>query len=63
MVFEELMLSKSTIDRLSQKVNFPVQDEDSLCFAITRLLDLHDNQRTNIKDLLNLLKENGIKVV
>lgn len=63
MVFEELLLSKDTIDRLSRKVNFAVKDEDTLCFAITSLLDMHDNQCTNIKELQELLKNNGIKVV
>lgn len=60
MLFEQLLLSKDTIDRLSQKANFEVKDEDTLCFAISCLLNMHDNQCTNIKELQDLLKKNGI---
>ena len=63
LVFEQLLLSKDTIDRLSYKAGIEVKDEDTLCFAITSLLDMHDNQYINLKEAHDLMKKNGIKVV
>lgn len=63
MLFEELLLSQDTVDRLSYKAGLEVKDEDTLCFAIRSVLDMHDTQRVNIKELQDLLKKNGIKVV
>ncbi len=63
MLFKELLLSQDTIDRLSYKAGLEVKDEDTLCFAIRSILNMHDNQCENIKEMQDLLKENGIKVV
>lgn len=60
MLFEELLLSQDTVDRLSYKAGLEVKDEDTLCFAIRSLLDMHDGQCVNIKDLTRRLRENGI---
>ncbi len=60
MVFWNLLLSQNTIDRLSHKAGLEVRDEDTLCFAIRSVLDMHDMQTQNLKDLLELLKENKI---
>lgn len=60
MVFWNLLLSQNTIDRLSHKAGLEVRDEDTLCFAIRSVLDMLDMQTQNLKDLLELLKENKI---
>ena len=63
MTFDNLLLSHETVSRLSKKVNFEVNNEDTLCFAIKQLLDMHDNQSQNIEYLLGLTRKNGIKTV
>lgn len=63
MLFEELLLSQDTVDRLSYKAGLEVKDEDTLCFAINSILDMLDGQCVNIRDLTRLLKENGIKII
>lgn len=63
MTFDNLLLSHETVSRLSKKVNLEVNNEDTLCFAIKQLLDMHDNQSQNIEYLLGLTRKNGIKTV
>lgn len=63
MLFEQLLLSKDTIDRLSYKAGVEVKDEDTLCFAISSLLDMHDGQCVNIKDLTRLLRDNRVNPI
>ena len=63
MLFEELLLSQDTVDRLSYKAGLEVKDEDTLCFAIRSILDMHDRQCANIEDLTRLLRENGINPI
>ena len=63
MLFEELLLSQDTVDRLSYKAGLEVKDENTLCFAMRFLLDMHDAQRANIEVLIRLLRENGINPI
>lgn len=63
MLFEELLLSQDTVDRLSYKAGLEAKDEDTLCFAIRSLLDMHDRQCVNIEDLTRMLRVNEINPI
>ena len=53
MLFENMVLSRDTVRRLGEKTGLEVKDEDTLCFAIRSVLEIHDQ-------MMETLKKHGI---
>ena len=51
MIFERLVLPQIILDLIGEKVGLKIEDEDTLCWAIKKLLYLHGNQKKSVEYL------------
>ena len=62
MIFKRLALPQIILDLIGEKVGLKIEDEDTLCWAIEKLLYLHDNQKKSIKYLTEKMNQSWIPV-
>lgn len=62
MIFERLVLPQIILDLIGEKVGLKIEDEDTLCWAIKKLLYLHGNQKKSIKYLTEKMNQSWIPV-
>lgn len=62
MIFERLVLPHICLDRMGNKVGFKIENEYTLCWAIEKLLYLHDNQKKSMEYLTEKMNQRWIPV-
>ena len=62
MQFGGILLTQMSVERISDKVGFKIENEALLCLAIRKLLDLHDNQKKSLEYLTEKMNQSWIPV-
>lgn len=62
MIFERLVLPQIILDLIGEKVGLKIEDEDTLCWAIKKLLYLHGNQKKSVEYLTKKMNQRWIPV-
>ena len=62
MIFKRLALPQIILDLIGEKVGLKIEDEDTLCWAIKKLLYLLGNQKKSIKYLTEKMNQSWIPV-
>ena len=62
MQFGGILLTQMSVERISDKVGFKIENEALLCLAIRKLLYLHDNQKENLVYLTEKMNHRWILV-
>ena len=62
MQFGGILLTQMSVERISDKVGFKIENEALLCLAIRKLLDLHDNQKKSLEYLTEKMNQRWIPI-
>ena len=59
MLFENFLLSQETVEKMSNIVGFEVNNEDTLCFAITCLVSDYSQEKSVGEKIKEIRKKRG----